>query len=189
MFFAQGSFFNIGGFLHAVAGGKSHQIDLKEILLARGTPTSHGTRPLLAIRDNMMVKQTTSDPSQNRDLAVAKRDLDTAVGKVSSVSKGFLDPGGSMAKESYAEPVDELGKVSEDQIEDAAKSDTFTKLIACGQTLWFATNVISPFSECEAVTLLEVSTPALCRLVEEAPKLYSSDIRQLHRGRNSNRAP
>ncbi|KAF6239759.1 hypothetical protein HO173_002305 [Letharia columbiana] len=77
----------------------------------------------------MMVKQTTLDPSQNRDPAVAKRDLDTAVGKVSSASKGFPDPGGSVAKESYAEPVDELGKVSEDQIEDAAKSDTFTKLI------------------------------------------------------------
>lgn len=53
-----------------------------------------------------------------------------------------------------------LEKLTEDQIEDQAKSDTLTKLIACGQSLWLATQVISRLCQHQAVTLLEVSTCA-----------------------------
>lgn len=66
--------------------------------------------------------------------------------------------------------VSELEKLTEDQILDLAKSDTLTKLIACGQTLWLVTQVVSRLFQHQAVTLLEVSTCAyvLCALLSYA---------------------
>ena len=64
----------------------------------------------------------------------------------------------------------ELENISEDQIKDLAKSDTLTKLIACGQALWLVTQVVSRLCQRQAVTLLEVSTCAYvsCALVSYA---------------------
>ena len=53
-----------------------------------------------------------------------------------------------------------LEKVDEAHINDYAKSNTLTKLIACGQSLWLATQVISRLFQHQAITLLEVSTVA-----------------------------
>ena len=53
-----------------------------------------------------------------------------------------------------------LEKVEEAHINDRAKSNTLTKLIACGQSLWLVTQVISRLVQHQAITLLEVSTVA-----------------------------
>lgn len=64
----------------------------------------------------------------------------------------------------------ELENLTEDQIKDLAKSDTLTKLIACGQALWLVTQVVSRLCQHHAVTLLEVSTCAYvsCALISYA---------------------
>lgn len=54
----------------------------------------------------------------------------------------------------------ELKQVTHHKIGDHAKSNTLTKLIACGQALWLVTQVISRVGQHRAVTLLEVSTSA-----------------------------
>ena len=54
----------------------------------------------------------------------------------------------------------ELEKFSEDDINALSKADSLTKMIACFQTLWFVTQVLSRLGENQAVTLLEVSTCA-----------------------------
>ena len=54
----------------------------------------------------------------------------------------------------------ELTSISEDQINNLAKADSLTKVIACGQALWTVTQIISRLDEHEAVTLLEISTTA-----------------------------
>lgn len=61
-------------------------------------------------------------------------------------------------------------KLTIDQIEDLAKSDTLTKLIACGQALWLVTQVISRLCQHQAVTLLELTTCAYvsCALLSYA---------------------
>ena len=66
--------------------------------------------------------------------------------------------------------ISELRKLTEDQVKDLAKSDTLSKLIACGQTLWLVTQVVSRLCQHQAVTLLEVSTCAyvLCALLSYA---------------------
>ena len=56
--------------------------------------------------------------------------------------------------------ISELEKLTEDQIKDLAKSDTPSKLIACGQALWLVTQVVSRACQHQAVTLLGVSTCA-----------------------------
>ena len=63
--------------------------------------------------------------------------------------------------------VSELGKLTEDQIKDHAKSDTLSKTIACGQALWLVTQVVSRLIQHQAITLLEVSTCAyvVCALL------------------------
>ena len=53
-----------------------------------------------------------------------------------------------------------LENVEEDQINDHARTNPLTKFIACGQTLWLVTQVISRIRQGHAVTLLEVSTTA-----------------------------
>ena len=64
----------------------------------------------------------------------------------------------------------ELEKLTEDQIKDLAKSDTLSKLIACGQALWLVTQVVTRLCQHRAVTLLEISTCAyvLCALLSYA---------------------
>ena len=54
----------------------------------------------------------------------------------------------------------QLEKVEEHHINDHAKSNPVTKLIACGQALWLVTQIISRVHQHKAVTLLEVSTIA-----------------------------
>ena len=49
---------------------------------------------------------------------------------------------------------------SEDQINDLAKADSLTKLLACAQALWSVVQTIAWLCEHQAVTLLEVSTTA-----------------------------
>lgn len=51
-------------------------------------------------------------------------------------------------------------KVEEHHINDHAKSNPITKLIACGQALWLVTQIIARVHQHKAVTLLEVSTTA-----------------------------
>ena len=64
----------------------------------------------------------------------------------------------------------ELEKLTEDQIKDLAKSDTLSKLIACGQALWLVTQVVTRLCQHRAVTLLEISTCAYvsCALLSYA---------------------
>ncbi len=64
----------------------------------------------------------------------------------------------------------EFEELTADQINDLAKSDTLTKLIACGQALWLVTQVVSRLLHHQAVTLLEVSTCAYvsCALLSYA---------------------
>lgn len=61
----------------------------------------------------------------------------------------------------------ELQLVKKAQIKDMAKSDTLTKFIACGQTLWFVAHAGSRLIQNKAITLLEVSTMAyvLCAII------------------------
>ena len=54
----------------------------------------------------------------------------------------------------------EFQKVKDFQINDYAKSNPLAKLVACSQTLWLITQVISRVYQHRAVTLLEVSTTA-----------------------------
>ncbi len=82
----------------------------------------------------------------------------------SSLSKEFSIALGS-SRERRPQPVapewlNEIAKVSEDQINDSAGSDTLTKGIACVQVIWFVTQVISRLCQHDSVTLLEVSTTA-----------------------------
>ena len=66
--------------------------------------------------------------------------------------------------------ISELEKLPEDHIKGLAKSDTTSKLIACGQGLWLVTQVVSRLRQHQAVTLLEVSTCAyvLCAILSYA---------------------
>lgn len=66
--------------------------------------------------------------------------------------------------------ISELQNLTGDQIKDLAKSDTLTKLIACGQALWLVTQVVSRLCQHQALTLLEVSTCAYvaCALISYA---------------------
>ena len=63
-----------------------------------------------------------------------------------------------------------LGTISEEQIDDLAKTDLLTKLFTCAQALWLMTQVVSRLSENQAVTLLEVTSIAYacCALVAYA---------------------
>lgn len=53
-----------------------------------------------------------------------------------------------------------LEKVQEVHINDHAKSNPLTKLIACGQALWLVTQIVTRVYQHQAVTLLEISTLA-----------------------------
>ena len=53
-----------------------------------------------------------------------------------------------------------LENVEEDHINDHAKSNPLTNIVACGQALWLVTQVLSRIRHHQAVTLLEVSTTA-----------------------------
>ena len=56
--------------------------------------------------------------------------------------------------------IHEIQKFSKDDINALSKADSLTKVIACFQTMWFVTQVISRLGQGRAVTLLEVSTCA-----------------------------
>ena len=70
----------------------------------------------------------------------------------------------------YLNWLSELEKLIDDQIKDLAKSDTLSKLIACGQALWLVTQVVTRLCQHRAVTLLEISTCAYvsCALLSYA---------------------
>ena len=67
--------------------------------------------------------------------------------------------------------IHKLEEFSEDDINALSKADSLTKVIACFQTLWFVTQVISRLGERRAVTLLEVST---CAYVFSAVIAYAA---------------
>ena len=54
--------------------------------------------------------------------------------------------------------LNDMNKISEEDIKDLAKSDTLAKCLACGQGLWLVTQVVSRLFQHQAVTLLEVTT-------------------------------
>ncbi|KAK4691579.1 hypothetical protein P7C71_g5445, partial [Lecanoromycetidae sp. Uapishka_2] len=60
----------------------------------------------------------------------------------------------------FEDPVTQVKAISQDQIDDCANADTFTKLIACVQGIWLMSQVISRLCQHRAVTLLEVSSTA-----------------------------
>ena len=66
--------------------------------------------------------------------------------------------------------IGELSNISEDHIKDFATSNNITKVLACLQVVWQATQVVSRLVQHQAVTLLEVSTTAyvLCALISYA---------------------
>ena len=70
---------------------------------------------------------------------------------IDGVLSAILKPSGWLSK---------LEMVKNSRINDYAKSNPLVKLIACGQALWLATQVVSWVCQQRAVTLLEVSTTA-----------------------------
>lgn len=54
--------------------------------------------------------------------------------------------------------LNDISKISEEDIKDRSKSDTLAKCVACGQGLWLVTQVVSRLFQHQAVTLLEVTT-------------------------------
>lgn len=86
---------------------------------------------------------------------------------IRAVEKSHND---SKQSTSHSDWTPELENISEDQINGLAKSDTLTKLIACGQALWLVTQVVSRLCQHRAITLLEVSTCAYvsCALISYA---------------------
>lgn len=79
-------------------------------------------------------------------------------------------PNNGKSTTTHSDWISELEDLTGDQIKDLAKSDTLTKLIACGQALWLVTQVVSRLCQHQAITLLEVSTCAYvsCALLSYA---------------------
>ena len=99
--------------------------------------------------------------SSGRHLQIGKEEVVRAMKQSRSPSKQGPDP---------LDWLPELEKLTEDQIKDLAKSDTLSKLIACGQALWLVTQVVTRLCQHRAVTLLEISTCAYvsCALLSYA---------------------
>ena len=99
--------------------------------------------------------------SSGRYLQIGKEEFTRAMKQSRSHSKQRPDP---------LDWLSELEKLTEDQIKDLAKSDTLSKLIACGQALWLVTQVVTRLCQHRAVTLLEISTCAYvsCALLSYA---------------------
>lgn len=77
-----------------------------------------------------------------------------------SGSRLQLDDAEQLSRVPSPEWLSQLEKVKEEHIDDHAKSNSLTKVVACGQALWLVTQVISRICQHQAVTLLEVSTLA-----------------------------
>lgn len=79
-------------------------------------------------------------------------------------------PNNDKSTTTHSDWISELENLTGDQIKDLAKSDTLTKLIACGQALWLVAQVLSRLCQHQAITLLEVSTCAYvsCALLSYA---------------------
>ena len=99
--------------------------------------------------------------SSGRYLQIGKEEVTTAMKRSRSLSKQGPNP---------LDWLSELEKLTEGQIKDLAKSDTLSKLIACGQALWLVTQVVTRLCQHRAVTLLEISTCAYvsCALLSYA---------------------
>ena len=82
--------------------------------------------------------------------------LETPSGLRMQLNEFHLDP----ATKASSKWLSKCEKVEEDHINDHAKSNPLTKVIACGQALWLVTQVISRIRQNQAVTLLEISTTA-----------------------------
>ena len=92
------------------------------------------------------------------------------IGKVEVTGAIKHSPSQSKQRPDPLSWLSELEKLTEDQIKDLAKSDTLSKLIACGQALWLVTQVVTRLCQHRAVTLLEISTCAYvsCALLSYA---------------------
>lgn len=77
---------------------------------------------------------------------------------------------GTIKETRFPKWLPKLEKVKEAHINDHANSNSLTKLIACGQALWFVTQDISRVYHHQATTLLEISTSAytICALTAYA---------------------
>ena len=71
-----------------------------------------------------------------------------------------LDDASKLRSVPTLEWLSKLKEVKKEHIDDHAKSNILTKLIACGQALWLVTQVISRICQHQAVTLLEITTLA-----------------------------
>ena len=99
--------------------------------------------------------------SSGRCIQIGKEEVTRAMKRSRSHSKQGPNP---------PDWLSELEKLTEDQIKDLAKSDTLSKLIACGQALWLVTQVVTRLGQHRAVALLEISTCAYvsCALLSYA---------------------
>ena len=82
--------------------------------------------------------------------------LKTPSGVLLQLDSGILNSAISRSEDWLSD----IKKIEDIHIDDHAKSNLLTKLIACGQTIWLVTQVITRVSQHQAVTLLEVSTTA-----------------------------
>ena len=82
--------------------------------------------------------------------------LKTPSGILLQLDDGMLDSAMMDSKDWLSE----VKKIEDVHIDEHAKSNLLTKLIACGQALWLVTQVLSRISQHQVVTLLEVSTTA-----------------------------
>ena len=81
----------------------------------------------------------------------------------------------------FEEWITGLEAINDDQINDEATSDLATKVLACMQTLWLTTQIVSRLIQHKALTLLEVTSMGhvACAIIAYAawwPKPQDSSV-------------
>ncbi len=158
MSLAHGFFLDMGGFCLRLPAEEYLQISGNDIIRAADAPL--GPEPP-QIRDVLMYPTgLASDPWRCVEAHAAGHGQDVAVASSSSNESAVNSGGGVVPRMSHPRWFDELKLISQEQVNNSAKSDTLTKMITCMQALWFATQVITRLCQHRAITLLEVSTLA-----------------------------
>lgn len=170
MSLAHGFFLDMGGFCLSLPAEEYLQINCKDILKAADASTLLGPEPP-PIKEVLIYKTgLASDPWRCVQPHVAEHGQDVNMAPVSSKERAMELGGGAASTIAHPRWFDELRSVSQEEVDNCAKSDNLTKLITCMQALWFATQVISRLCQHRAVTLLEVSTLAyvFCAIIAYA---------------------
>lgn len=164
----------MGGFCLRSPSGRYHQLSYKEFCV------SGAANELKAISDPNKVNAKGATPvTSNTQRWIHKSEIVEERGHLGAVnaSEANSDPddadvtGEILAASHTEEWIHELEKFNEEDINALSEADSLTKMIACFQALWFATQIISRLVERRAVTLLEVST---CAYVLSASIAYAA---------------